>query len=602
MLFKNPNQFKKEKRMNLKFARLSMTTLLVLAVILALAMAFGGTAKPVYADIYNGCPPDKFSTSAVSNRVGVHVDVSGNDATYYFDSFVTEGSGGIPGLIEYCVYSDIQPVSVTTVAVGADGTAWVDPPGFNNFSFSRPLGDPTNIPYDGISHEMGTATYNAGIPNGYDTIVLHINDPAECGRLYSDNPLTCYVLPGTPPAGAQDLEVSKTAEPSYTRTYNWDITKGVAAPKVVKQFGGTATFNYTVNAWQTGFTDSDWAVNGTITVYNPNDFDVTGVNITDDGCTVTDGTELTVPAGGYVYPTYTCTFSTQPEYGVTMINTATAIWPNIGSPNTSATGSADYTFVDPTTLVNDTVTITDTFNGVTTTLGTLTATNAEPWASATYTYSNTVAVPTWNCKSYYNTAVIVETGQSATQKVKVCGPVKTGALTMGFWQNKNGQAIIKGEASTGVCPSGVWLQQFAPFEDLGATATCAQVGTYVTNVIKAANASGSSMNAMLKGQMLATALDVYFSDPALGGNKINAPKPIGGVKIDLTKICKDLTCTSFENSSSVFGGTPKTVYQMLVYAASQFNSGIWYGNVKSVQELTKDAFDAINNEKVFAGW
>ena len=46
------------------------------------------------------------------------------------------------------------------------------------------------------------------------------------------------------------------------------------------------------------------------------------------------------------------------------------------------------------------------------------------------------------------------------------------------------------------------------------------MATYVTNVIKAANASGAAMNAMLKAQMLATALDVYFSDPALGGNKI----------------------------------------------------------------------------------
>ncbi len=46
------------------------------------------------------------------------------------------------------------------------------------------------------------------------------------------------------------------------------------------------------------------------------------------------------------------------------------------------------------------------------------------------------------------------------------------------------------------------------------------------------------MNAMLKAQMLATALDVYFSDPALGGNKIGAPAPIGGFAIDLTMICR----------------------------------------------------------------
>ena len=59
------------------------------------------------------------------------------------------------------------------------------------------------------------------------------------------------------------------------------------------------------------------------------------------------------------------------------------------------------------------------------------------------------------------------------------------------------------------------------------------------------------MNPMLKAQMLATALDVYFGDPALGGNKIKAPNPIGGVKIDLTKVCKNIpTCSTLENTSA----------------------------------------------------
>src|SRR5213078_418259 len=145
---------------------------------------------------------------------------------------------------------------------------------------------------------------------------------------------------------------------------------------------------------------------------------------------------------------------------------------------------------------------------------------------------------------------------------------------------------------------------------LSATATCAQVGTYVLNVIKAANASGAAMNAMLKAQMLATALDVYFSDPALGSNKISAPAPIGGVSIDLTKICKMIdgsggtaTCPgTYQNVSSAFGGaTSLTVSQILAYAASQSNAGgsTWYGQVKATQELAKNTFDAINNQVAF---
>jgi hypothetical protein len=104
--------------------------------------------------------------------------------------------------------------------------------------------------------------------------------------------------------------------------------------------------------------------------------------------------------------------------------------------------------------------------------------------------------------------------------------------------------------------------------------------------------------------MLATALDVYFSDPGLGGNKINAPAPIGGDSIDLTKICTNIpTCTTFVNSSSAFGGaTSMTVNQILAYAAGLSNSGgsVWYAQVKATQELAKDVFDAINNQVAFA--
>jgi len=400
-----------------------------------------------------------------------------------------------------------------------------------------------------------------------------------------------------------DLTVSKTAIPTFKRTYNWDISKAVDKT-LVKQIGGTATFNYTVKVNQTGFTDSDWAVNGTIHVTNPNDWEAITADLSDavnNGGTCTlASTSVTVPASGSVDVDYSCTFTS----GASGTNTATATWnkDTYYTPDGSASGTADFAFTTPTTRVNQTITVTDTFNGATNTLGTLTATDAEPYASAEYKYSQTVNVPTWDCVSYTNVAKIVETGQQASQTVKVCGPAKTGALTMGFWQNKNGQAIITGQAKTGVCPSATWLRQYAPFQDLSATATCTQVATSVTNIIKAANASGAAMNAMLKAQMLATALDVYFSDPALGGNKINAPAPIGGVKIDLTKINKPIGSSTFENVSSAFGAGSMTVMNMLLYQNNVSNAGgtVWYGQAKATQELAKDAFDAINNQVAFA--
>ena len=185
-----------------------------------------------------------------------------------------------------------------------------------------------------------------------------------------------------------------------------------------------------------------------------------------------------------------------------------------------------------------------------------------------------------------------------------------GGLSMGFWQNKNGQAIIAGGQSTGgVCNSGTWLRQYAPFQDQAPTATCSQAANYVTNVIKSANASGASMNAMLKAQALATALDVYFSDPALGGNKINAPAPIGSDYIDSTHVCEMIdsggggSCGGvYQDATSAFGGAKcLMISQMLSYAASQSNPGgsIWYGNLKTAQEPSKNAFETINNKAAF---
>jgi hypothetical protein len=61
--------------------------------------------------------------------------------------------------------------------------------------------------------------------------------------------------------------------------------------------------------------------------------------------------------------------------------------------------------------------------------------------------------------------------------------------------------------------------------------------------------------------------------------------------------------TTRDSARAAFGGaTSMTVMQMLEYASSQYVGNIWYGGVKSLQGLAKDAFDAINNQWVFAPW
>ena len=191
--------------------------------------------------------------------------------------------------------------------------------------------------------------------------------------------------------------------------------------------------------------------------------------------------------------------------------------------------------------------------------------------------------------TYTNTARITETGQSATASLQICRSAETGALTIGFWQNKNGQDII-GAANQAQLIS--FLKGYVPFSDASAP-----LKTYATKLIDAAISSGPAMNAMLKAQMLATALNVFFSTPALGGNKINAPVPIGGVTIDLTRF---LPC----GNDSPWRRDPHDRLADPFIPAGKSNAGgsVWYGNVKPTQELAKNVFDPINNEWALLPW
>jgi hypothetical protein len=406
---------------------------------------------------------------------------------------------------------------------------------------------------------------------------------------------------------AEDLTVLKDADGSDTKTWKWTIEKAVDKTKISKLYGN-ATFNYTVTVSHDNGTISDVKVEGTISVFNPNVDDadnivpVGSVSIEDE---LSDGTPCVVNGGtdtGLELDDFENTFSYTCDLGSTLPsgsldNTVKVSWDaqTLGNGNALAAGSAQFGFSDiafTEEQVDESIEVTDTFDGTKTTLGTVTVEDDNP---TEFEYSHVVPIPSSGCHTYDNTAKFTtnDTGAYGTDdaSVQACRvPPATGALTIGYWQNKNGQGIISGQAKTGTCPSATWLRGYAPFQDLSATAKCDAVAKYVYDIIKAASAGGATMNAMLKAQMLATALDVYFSDNALGGNKIKAPNPIGGIPIDVT------------SWSGGFGGaTSLTVLQMLSYAASQSNVGgtAWYGQVKATQELAKNAFDAINNEKAF---
>ena len=524
-------------------------------------------------------------------------------------SIAASGSVTVPYT---CTFASNPTSGVNTATATWDGGAAFTPDGSKSGTANYLFGAPTSVVNktvnisDSYAGALGTLTATDSNPYASHAFTYSrtvSGSPATCTQY--DN--TATIVETAQTAGKTvtvcvgvDLTVSKTTTPGFTRTYTWNITKAVDRT-VVRQVGGSATFNYTVVASETGFVDSAWHVSGVITVTNPNDWEAITADITDlidngGACTVANGTGVTIAKSTTATFNYNCTFSSSPGSGT---NSATASWTSgtYFTPDGSKTGTAGYAFGAPSNTVRKTVNVTDTFHGVAISLGILTATDTTPYTSQTFTYPRSILVPRSGCLSYPNTATIVGTGSSASTSVQVCGPASTGALTMGFWQNKNGQAIINGGTSTaGVCNSGTWLRQFAPFQDLSSSASCANVAAYFTAAFNAANAGGSTMNPMLKAQMLATALDVYFSDPALGGNRIGAPAPIGGLTIDLTAI------GGSENVSAAFGGaTSMTAMQMLTYAAGQSNPGgsVWYANFKARQGLAKDAFDGINNQIVF---
>ena len=441
-----------------------------------------------------------------------------------------------------------------------------------------------------------------------------------------------------------DLTVSKDATPSFTRTYNWDISKSVDQTKV-ETSASSVKFNYTVVVKETGFTDSGWQVNGTITVSNPNDWEVVTASVGDavdngGNCTVAGGTSVSVAASSSVKLGYTCTYSAAPS-PASFTNKATATWDKTAAstPDGSASGTATGSFapVSPK-LVNQIITPQDSFNGGTNTnlclldtTGpcTLTAVNTTPYTTHTYKYSRTINnASAGACASYTNIAIIKETGDKSSQTVTVCN-TGTGALTMGFWKNSQGQNVIKNHCNNSPTTLHAFLTFYNPYKDDAAT-TCAGEASYVATVINGATCSTSgTCNTMLRAQMLATALDVYFSTPGLGGNQIGAKVALGGVAIDLSHLCSmadsssGATCSGkYEDARPEFGictgtNTPvagctagtlgTTVSQMLGYAnflsalngspvATPNTGASWYKQNKSFQVFAKDGFDNINNQ------
>ncbi|PYF99679.1 hypothetical protein SAMN05216184_106196 [Georgenia satyanarayanai] len=263
-----------------------------------------------------------------------------------------------------------------------------------------------------------------------------------------------------------DLEVEKNVVVSFDRMYLWEIDKEADETTVtVDPATGTATAAYTVTATPTGSSDAGWAMQGTVTVTNPNEWlditaDVTDTVDVGGGavCTVAGGDDVLVAAGATVDLSYTCTFVTQPSYSGT--NTATATWADtVPTPGTSATGTAD---VEPgdwaQTPINETITVVDDQTDPASPVELGPATWNADGTPTVFTYSLELEGAPGACVEYTNTAWIAQTQQSAEEVVEVCVPelevakrsVSADQLPGGGWLVTYEIDVVNPEAYAGV--------------------------------------------------------------------------------------------------------------------------------------------------------
>jgi hypothetical protein len=249
-----------------------------------------------------------------------------------------------------------------------------------------------------------------------------------------------------------ELEVSKTANTSYTRDHDWKVSKDNSTkvnetPYVVNLTPGQSyQVDYTVIAETNGYADSDFAVAGEITVTNPHPTaTAAGVAVTDelfDGgappTKIADG-DVTCP-DDEIAPgeSMTCTYTASLTSKTNGTNKATSTTSTAGIG--SGTGSAAFTFGDPTDVVDECVEVTDDkYDGPNAPVLGEVCVNESP---KTFNYSKTFSFTTEECgeNKVTNTATVdQETGTDPTASSEVtfnvrCADVGGCTLTQGYWK------------------------------------------------------------------------------------------------------------------------------------------------------------------------
>jgi hypothetical protein len=248
------------------------------------------------------------------------------------------------------------------------------------------------------------------------------------------------------------LDVMKDADESFDRTYEWTIDKSADQTALELMPGQQFLVNYSVTVDVSGWVDSNFHVEGDITIDNPNpdrDADLTQVldSISGFGAATVICPALTVPAGGSLV----CTYEADLPDGTTRTNTATATQQNydfdsdgIGtdSGTTDYSGMASVDFSGATiTEIDECIDVNDTIAGF---LGTVCF--GVDTLPKTFNYSEFVGPYTApdECGEHDvpNTADFLTNDTGATGEdvwnVHITVPCPEGCtLTLGYWKTHN---------------------------------------------------------------------------------------------------------------------------------------------------------------------
>jgi hypothetical protein len=155
--------------------------------------------------------------------------------------------------------------------------------------------------------------------------------------------------------------VSKTANTSFDRTWTWTIDKWADQTEITLLNGVTVTVNYTIVLDATS-ADSNWGIDGTITVQNPNPDSAMIValsDVLDDGTTVVIDEATCEYSSGYLMvaasSSETCEYSANPDDDSATENTATVTLNGIDFDATAVVdwSSATINHIDEEITVTD---------------------------------------------------------------------------------------------------------------------------------------------------------------------------------------------------------------------------------------------------------